>query len=227
MRARRVLLVLFLVTLCAGIAWILWDASVSSRDEAGAIQESRSESAPVAPSELPEATVTTAHPETSGPTKEAETITPPVARPVRISIPAIDVDAAVVGLGTVEVDGKQVQDVAHSFTDVSWWSDGVMPGENGVALLSGHTYSRGDGVFDELRSGKVNPGDSIIVMTEAGRQVYRVKMVETWTIDEYEARIYELSTRRDGPREIMLTTCGDFDGSEYHSRSVVIAELVS
>lgn len=226
MRARRVLLVLSFAVLCAGIAWVLWDASVSSRDEAGAIQESRSESAPVVPSEPPEENATTAPSETSRPTEETEIVVQP-AQPVRISIPTIDVDAAVVGLGTVEVDGKQVQDVAHSFTDVSWWNEGVMPGENGVALLSGHTYSKGDGVFDELRSGKVNPGDSIIVMTEAGRQVYRVKVVEAWTIDEYEARIYELSTRRGGPREIMLTTCGDFDGSEYHSRSVVIAELVS
>lgn len=149
------------------------------------------------------------------------------AQPVRISIPVIDVDAAVVGLGTTTVDGKQVQEVAHSFTDVSWWSEGVMPGEMGVALLSGHTYSQGDGVFDDLRSGQVSQGDMITVTTETGRQDYRVKLIEAWTIDEYEDRIYEISTRRTGPRQIMLTTCGDFDGSEYHSRSVVIAELVS
>jgi len=164
--------------------------------------------------------------ETSGPSETPE-ITVQPAQPVRISIPAIDVNAAVVGLGTITVDGKQVQDVAHSFTDVSWWSEGALPGEEGVALLSGHTYSQGDGVFDDLRQGQVDPGDMIIVTTEAGRQHYQVKMIEMWTIDEYEARIYDISTRRAGPPQIMLTTCGDFDGSEYHSRSVLIAELVS
>ena len=170
--------------------------------------------------------MTTVPSETSRPSVSPEVTVRP-ARPVRVSIPAIGVDAAVVALGTTTVDGKRVQEIAHSFTDVSWWDEGVMPGAEGVALLSGHTYSQGEGVFDDLRPGQVSLDDLIVVTTEAGPQRYRVTLAETWTIDEYEARIYELSVRRDGPRQIMLTTCGDFDGSEYHSRSVVIAELAS
>jgi sortase (surface protein transpeptidase) len=69
--------------------------------------------------------------------------------PVRISIPAIGVDARVIPLG-LNRDGT-IQ-VPKNFADTGWFRPGPEPGEQGAAVIVGHLASRsGPGVFYRLR----------------------------------------------------------------------------
>lgn len=82
-----------------------------------------------------------------------------VARPVRVRIPAIGVDSAVVDIG-VDAAGYLVPPAT---TDVTgWFSAGPAPGAVGPALLAAHVDSRaGPGVFFRLVD--LRPGAEVTV----------------------------------------------------------------
>jgi LPXTG-site transpeptidase (sortase) family protein len=76
--------------------------------------------------------------------------------PVRISIPAIGVNARVIRLGLNR--DKTIQ-VPTNLADTGWFEPGPEPGEQGAAVIVGHLDARqGPGVFfhlDRLRAGDV------------------------------------------------------------------------
>lgn len=135
-------------------------------------------------------------------------------------IAEIDVKAKVLALGTLP-DGSQ--GLPDNFTDVSWWRDGQEPGQPGNAVFAGHTYSKGDGVFDRLP--QLRPGDHVVVVTRYGRQTYRVKSVGSVPFAKYGSFASQI-TRHTGKSGLVLQTCGDWDGSEYHATTVVFATLL-
>src|SRR3954452_10284603 len=76
------------------------------------------------------------------------------ARPARIVIPAIGVDARVIGLG-LDADGALA--VPARFDRAGWWAGGVRPGERGPAVIDGHVDSKtGPAVF--YRLAEARPG---------------------------------------------------------------------
>jgi LPXTG-site transpeptidase (sortase) family protein len=141
-----------------------------------------------------------------------------------LSIPKIDIDAPVLGLG-LESDGKM--DVPDNYTDVGWYSLGTKPGGVGNAVLGAHVDNGSSvaGVFKDLK--KVTIGDSIYVYDELGRALhYRVV-----ARDIYDYRVKDTSSvfRGDSRRLLKLITChGNFlqNVNTYDSRLVVTAELV-
>jgi LPXTG-site transpeptidase (sortase) family protein len=141
------------------------------------------------------------------------------AVPVRLVIPVINVDAPVLAGGT-RADGSQ--EVPESFTATSWWKDGQLPGQSGNAVFTGHTYSKGDGVFDRLP--ELKEGNRIVVRTKKREQTYVVSSVGSVPLDQYSSvstKIY----RDSGRSGIVLQTCGDFDGMKYNATTVVYAVL--
>ncbi|MEP6710698.1 MAG: class F sortase [Candidatus Saccharibacteria bacterium] len=141
------------------------------------------------------------------------------AKPLHLLIPKIKVKASVLQLGT-EADGSQM--VPKTFTNVSWWNEGQLPGQPGNAVFAGHTYSKGDGVFDQLP--KLRKGDRITVVTQKGEQTFIVCSVGSVPTSEY-GKVASQITRSTGKPGIVLQTCGDWDGSEYHATTVVFALL--
>jgi sortase (surface protein transpeptidase) len=130
--------------------------------------------------------------------------------PVRIVIPAIGVDAAVVDLdrnpdGTLEVPG---------WDDAGWWRRGPEPGERGPAVIVGHVDSRaGPAVF--YRLDELVAGDLIeIPLDGGGTSRYVVERSERFAKAAFPTRaVYQLT---DGP-ELRLITCdGEFDESTGH-----------
>jgi sortase (surface protein transpeptidase) len=87
--------------------------------------------------------------------------------PVRITIPAIGVDARVIPLG-LNRDGT-IQ-VPKRLADTGWFRPGPEPGEQGAAVIVGHLDStRGPGVFYRLRELRV--GGVITVYLRGGSSV--------------------------------------------------------
>ena len=136
---------------------------------------------------------------------------------LRLRVPRIGADAAIIPVGTTRAGHLAI---GTSVTAVYRWRDGVLPGRPGSAVLAGHTWSRGDGVFDRL--GSMRRGDRFSV----GRHRFRVTRV---------ARVHRMSRAQvaalfsdRGRARAVLITCGDRSNTTgvYATRILVFANLV-
>lgn len=135
----------------------------------------------------------------------------------RLVIPAIGVNAGMIPVG---VNRRGELAIGRSVRDVYRWRHGVFPGQRGSAVLAGHTWSRGDGVFDRL--GRLRRGDRIRVGAARFR-VTRVQRVRSLTAEQ----VRELYSDRGAPR-LVLITCGDRNNLTgiYRTRILVRARKV-
>ena len=89
------------------------------------------------------------------------------AIPVRISIPAIGVNARIIPLG---LNRDRTVEVPKNFAETGWFRPGPEPGEQGAAVILGHVNSRsGPAVFSRLRELRV--GAVISVRLQDGSTV--------------------------------------------------------
>lgn len=152
-------------------------------------------------------------------TVEVPPVTAPVAPPVRVRIPAIGVDSAIVGIG---VDAAGVL-VPPATTDVTgWFGAGPAPGAVGPALLAGHVDSRaGPGVF--FRLVELRPGAEITVDRADGTSV--VFVVVSATRVAKAAFPTELVYSPLPVAALRLITCGGtFDHAARSYRDNVIVD---
>gem|GEM_PF-1735859 len=142
----------------------------------------------------------------------APMVAPPVVSdPARLRIPAIAVDAPVVGLGLTP---QGAIDVPTGWGDVGWYQPGVAPGAVGPAVLVGHYDSKkGPAVFYRLRS--LLAGDQMTVVGASGVSVTFV-VDRTQTVSKAAFPTQEVYGPVTRP-EIRLITCdGGFDEHTHH-----------
>lgn len=145
------------------------------------------------------------------------TVDPARGRPLRIEVPSLGIDAQVVAVGLED----DVLVPPSDPTLVGWWRDGAVAGvARGTTLLAGHTYSAGDGVFDDL--GLLEQGDRFTVTTTRGRIPYRVEAVRGYTKDQL-AEVAERLFSQTVVGQTVLTTCTDYRAGGYHANIVVVA----
>lgn len=138
------------------------------------------------------------------------------SRPRRLVIGSLGIRAAVV---PVEIAGRTLyppDDVAK----VGWWRDGAMPGAPGSTVVTGHTVSGGDGVFDALA--RLRIGDPVRLATEDGVLRYVVTFEASYGRAALAHRAPQLF-RQSGASRLVLVTCEDWDGEVYRANHVVIA----
>jgi LPXTG-site transpeptidase (sortase) family protein len=146
---------------------------------------------------------------------------PARGRPLRLLVPSLDVDAEVRPIG---LEGEALVP-PDDVTVVGWWRDGALPGSRrGTALLAGHTWSAGDGVFDELAG--LESGDRIVVTTPRGRIDYSVEVTTTYSLDDL-ARVSERLFSQEVAGRLVVTTCADYRDGAYQANTVVVARPVS
>jgi hypothetical protein len=144
----------------------------------------------------------------------------PVARPVRLIVPAIGVRTDLVKLGLTTAGTLQVP----ASTDVAGWYDlSPRPGQTGAAIIAGHIDSlAGPAVFFRLAS--LRPGDRAYVRRADGTlAVFLVTAVHSYLKTRFPtAAVYGPAP---GPQLRLITCGGTFDHAtgSYLSNVVVYA----
>lgn len=148
----------------------------------------------------------------------------PESPPVRIRIPAIEVDSALIDLG-LQPDGTM--EVPADGTTAGWYTKAPTPGEKGPAVIAAHVDWNGEpGVFydlDELR-----PGDEVSVQRRDGSTaLFRIDRVEQYPKTDFPTEAVYGDIDHAGLR---LITCGgafDDQARSYEDNIVVYALLVA
>ncbi len=158
-----------------------------------------------------------------GPDDEAGAASRAGARPERIDIPGIAVDAPVVDLGLAD-DGTL--EVPEGRAEAGWWSGGSAPGTPGPTVVVGHVNLRsGPAVF--LRLSELEEGDEVeVTRADRARVTYRVTEVRQVDKDAFPTDEVYGPTPDD---ELRLVTCGgSFRPSDrsYTDNVIVFAERI-
>jgi LPXTG-site transpeptidase (sortase) family protein len=140
--------------------------------------------------------------------------------PLRLLVPSLHVDAPVI---PISAPGGVLLPPGDPQT-LGWWSAGARPGAaTGGALITGHTVHTGGGAFDDLDTMK--PGEVVRVRTPSGTLDYAVSQVTIYrksTLARDAERIFSQTV----PGRLVLITCEDWNGTDYDSNAVVVANRV-
>lgn len=148
----------------------------------------------------------------------------PIAAPVRLQIPSIELDALIEAVGQT-ASGQM--GVPADVDNVAWYEPGTTPGEQGNAVISGHLDDpKGPTVFWNLRKLKVN--DQVIVVDAAGiKHTFAVIGKESYADDKAPLdQIFGFDLERD----LNLITCDGVwnnKAHQYTQRLVVYTRLVT
>ncbi|RGD55966.1 class F sortase [Kitasatospora xanthocidica] len=148
------------------------------------------------------------------------------AKPTRLRIPQIAVDAPFTELA-LNPAGQLDAPPPDDKNLVGWYRDGVTPGERGSAVLAGHVdTTKGPAVF--LLLSFLLPGNKVEVSRADGTvAVFSVDSVETFAKNAFpDARVYG----RTPDAQLRLITCGgayDKKRRDYLDNVVVFAHLES
>ncbi|MDT7842941.1 class F sortase [Streptomyces justiciae] len=149
------------------------------------------------------------------------------ARPQRLDIPGLGVQAPVVARG-LDQDGAIDPPPYDQAGVVGWYAAGTRPGAAGTALMVGHvdTETR-PAVFYKLSS--VKPGETIRVIRDDGKVAeFTVDDVQVVTRDHFDAQ-QAYGARQSGRAELRLVTCGGtFDrASRSYTANVIVSAYLT
>ncbi|SNS00129.1 class F sortase [Blastococcus mobilis] len=151
----------------------------------------------------------------------------PVALPVSVNIPSIDVQSELITVGLNPDGTLEVPQPGPDYDKAAWFRDSPRPGETGPAVIEGHVDSAANGpsVFYDL--GRMTAGDRVEVGRADGSvatfEVYDIRVVPK---DDFPTLLVYGNTT--GP-ELRLITCGGpFDSSagSYVDNVIVFARQV-
>ncbi|MER6531481.1 class F sortase [Streptomyces sp. NPDC001508] len=149
----------------------------------------------------------------------------PRARPTRLLIPKIDVDAPFTDL-SLNASGQLQPPPADDVNLVGWYAKGAAPGETGTAIIAGHVDTKTSAaVFAGLE--ELATGDRFTVRRADGKDaVFVVDSAETFEKDAFPSRRVYADTPRAEAR--LITCAGDYDhaAGDYTENLVVFAHLV-
>ncbi|MHB1769921.1 MAG: class F sortase [Minisyncoccota bacterium] len=141
--------------------------------------------------------------------------------PIRLLIPSINIDAVIKPTGVLP-DGAM--GVPKGPTTVAWFDLGKRPGENGTAVIDGHSGWKDNipAVFDNLYT--LRTGDTIYVVNDTGATTtFVVRAVRIFRKNENAADVFHSTS---GGAHLNLITCeGVWSKTQqsYSNRLIVFA----
>lgn len=147
--------------------------------------------------------------------------------PDTLQIPSLDIAARVTPKGTETVwDPVQHVKVTQfgvptDAASTTWWSDGPKPGEDGVAIILGHSARSGNGVFNHLAD--VAPGADVTVAGESRTLTYRVLSVVPHIPDADVDALDRVLEKPPPGASLALVTCGGLTKGTWTENTVVFA----
>ncbi|AQU80997.1 sortase [Planococcus faecalis] len=142
--------------------------------------------------------------------------------PSSLKIPSINVQAEVQHLGVTENGDMAVPD---NIEDVSWFSPGYQPGQNGRAVIAGHVDGiDGPAIFWDLS--KLQLGDKVVVEGKDRTLIFKIHTMESVALDL--ADVSNVFGYTSSPELVLITCSGtyDFDRGTREERLIVYASLV-
>ncbi|MGA4848725.1 class F sortase [Streptomyces sp. G5(2025)] len=149
----------------------------------------------------------------------------PPSPPDRVRIPAIGVDAPLMGLGLTPTGSLDVPPPGRKNL-AGWYEAGTTPGERGTAIVAGHVDNKeGPAVFYEL--GALSRGRTIEVERRDGSvAVFTVHANEVYDAKDFpDEKVYGAAARP----ELRVITCGGKYSKQtgYQGNVVVFAHLTA
>jgi sortase (surface protein transpeptidase) len=138
------------------------------------------------------------------------------ALPVRLQIPAIQVDTRLVQLGLAP--NKSIE-VPHPASVAGWWEGGPRPGQVGPAVIMGHVrWPNAPAVFSRLRT--LQRGDEILVDRADGTTArFVVTRQGKYKKVAFPSDLVYYPTFEP---ELRLVTCGGLDGAGNYTENLVV-----
>jgi sortase (surface protein transpeptidase) len=136
---------------------------------------------------------------------------------VRVSIPALSIDAGLVDLG---VDASGAMQVPTDGASIGWYDRSPTPGQNGPTVLAAHvSWNARPAVFFDLAT--VQVGQPVTLTRADGAAVtYRVTGVDSYPKDRFPTlQVYGNTTT---PQLRLITCGGTFDAAAGHHRDNVV-----
>ena len=145
--------------------------------------------------------------------------------PVRLIIPAIDINASVEDVGT-QANADLATPSQNPWLDVGWYNLGPRPGERGSAVIDGHLDRPGGfpAVFWLLRD--LHMGDEVLVKDNSGKTLrFQVTRIELYA--PQDAPIQDIFGNSGGTFLNLITCAGDWIPSQHQTnlRLVVYTSL--
>ncbi|MFI8075389.1 class F sortase [Streptomyces sp. NPDC086033] len=171
----------------------------------------------------PQPSAAQAHSRTEGTAGRAGVPALPPSPPDRVRIPAIGVDAPLMGLALTRSGSLDVPPAGRKNL-AGWYEAGTTPGETGTAVLAGHVdNAEGPAVFYDL--GALRKGSAIEVDRRDGSvAVFTVDAVEVYDARNFpDEKVYGAANRP----ELRVITCGGgySRSTGYRGNVVVFAHL--
>lgn len=141
--------------------------------------------------------------------------------PVRIRIPSLDIEAAIVEVG-VEDNGEM--SVPSRPDEAGWYRFGARPGDTGAAVIAGHVDAAGWGPGAFFHLDRLTPGDVVTIEFADGE----TRSFEVRTSQQMSKRALNTDAVFESDEAVVrLVTCGgSFDQSSRHYSDNVVVELV-
>lgn len=141
-------------------------------------------------------------------------------RPLRVTIPAIEVDAPIVPVGLRDDGAMQTPD----FGNAGWYEPGPRPGEAGPAVVVAHVDSKANGpdVFFRLR--ELRPGHQVTIHYADQTRTFTVTATEQTAKDELPTD--KIWSGTPSPVLRLITCGGAFDrkARSYLDNVIVYAD---